>query len=98
MTGEGIDELIDTLAQHRDVAFGTEFGRTRQLAIARFRLQKTAENLLLEGFDRASAAEGPELASALQRRESDPYTLAKALVVSSLKREYGDELAAERAA
>jgi putative protein kinase ArgK-like GTPase of G3E family len=27
VTGEGIDELIDTLAQHRDVAFGTEFGR-----------------------------------------------------------------------
>jgi LAO/AO transport system kinase len=98
ITGQGIDELIDTLAEHRNVAFGTEFGRSRQLAIARFRLQKTAENLLLESFDRASAAEGPELALRLQRREGDPYTLAKALVVSSLRREYGDELAAERAA
>jgi LAO/AO transport system kinase len=98
VTGQGIDELIGLLARHREVAFETSLGRSRQLAIARFRLQKTAENLLLESFGRGSAAAAPELAPRLQRRESDPYTLAKALVVSSLQREYRDELASERAA
>ena len=98
VTGEGIDELIETLGRHREVAFGTALGRSRQLAIANFRLQKTAENLLLESFHRGSAAMSPELAPRLQRRETDPYTLAKALVVSSLRKEYGNELASERAA
>ncbi|HUE44612.1 MAG TPA: methylmalonyl Co-A mutase-associated GTPase MeaB, partial [Aestuariivirgaceae bacterium] len=47
---QGLDELMTAIASHRTVAFETETGRRRQLDIARFRLHKTAENLLLEAF------------------------------------------------
>ena len=71
---------------------------TAQETNARFRLHKTAENLMLEAFARAGQSLETELAPQLQRRESDPYTLARKLLVSSLKKEYGDELASHRAA
>jgi LAO/AO transport system kinase len=95
---QGLDELMTALASHRAVAFETETGRRRQLDIARFRLHKTAENLLLEAFAPTSRALETELAPQLQRRETDPYTLARTLLVSSLKKEFGDELASHRAA
>ncbi len=95
---QGLDELMTALAAHRKVAFETDTGRQRQLDIARFRLHKTAENLLLEGFVRASRSSEDEFASRLQQRDSDPYTLARKLLVSSLKKEFGDELASHRAA
>jgi LAO/AO transport system kinase len=95
---QGLDELMRALAAHRKIAFATETGRRRQLDIARFRLHKTAENLLLEAFGRSSRALEPELAPQLQRRETDPYTLARKLVVAALKKEYEDELASHRAA
>jgi LAO/AO transport system kinase len=95
---QGLDELMTALASHRKVAFETDTGRQRQLDIARFRLHKTAENLLLEAFAPTSRALETELAPQLQRRETDPYTLARKLLVSSLKKEFGDELASHRAA
>jgi LAO/AO transport system kinase len=95
---QGLDELMTALAAHRKVAFETDTGRQRQLDIARFRLHKTAENLLLEAFAPSSRALETELAPQLQRRETDPYTLARKLLVSSLKKEFGDELASHRAA
>jgi LAO/AO transport system kinase len=98
LTGEGLDELMELIEKHRGVAFETETGRRRQLGIAKFRLQKTAENLLLERFNKVSMSLGPELAPRLQRRESDPYSLANELVISALRREYADEPASGRAA
>ena len=95
---QGLDELMTALASHRTVAFETETGRRRQLDIARFRLHKTAENLLLEAFAPTSRALETELAPQLQKRETDPYTLARTLLVSSLKKEFGDEFASDRAA
>jgi LAO/AO transport system kinase len=95
---QGLDELMTALASHRKVAFETDIGRQRQLDIARFRLHKTAENLLLEAFAPTSRALETELAPQLQQRETDPYTLARKLLVSSLKKEFGDELASHRAA
>ena len=94
----GLDELMTALARHRDIAFATHTGRRRQLDIARFRLHKTAENLLLEAFGRASGPLESELAAKLLGRESDPYSLARKLLVSSLKKEFGDEFASHRAA
>lgn len=95
---QGLDELTTAIAAHRTIAFATGTGRRRQVEIARFRLEKTAENLLLEAFGRTSRPLGAELAPQLQRREADPYTLARKLVVSALNKEYGDELASHRAA
>jgi LAO/AO transport system kinase len=94
----GLDELMSAIGAHRTIAFETETGRRRQVEIARFRLHKTAENLLLEAFGRTSRQLGSELAPQLQRREADPYSLARKLVVSALNKEYGDELASHRAA
>jgi LAO/AO transport system kinase len=86
-TGEGFDELIDALERHRSVALETEAGRRRRVAIAQFRLEKTAENLLMERFARASAPLALGFAERLQRHEGDPYSLANALVAASFGKE-----------
>jgi LAO/AO transport system kinase len=57
------------------------------VAIAQFRLEKTAENLLMERFAQVSAAIAPGFAEKLQRHEGDPYSLASALVAASFGKE-----------
>lgn len=84
-TGEGFDKLMGAIERHRAVAFRTESGRRRLLSIANFRLQKTAENLLIERFAKASAAFVPTIADRLLRREGDPYTLANELIAGSFQ-------------
>ncbi len=86
-TGEGFDELIEALERHRSVALESEAGRRRRVSIARFRLEKTAENLLMERFIRASAPLALGFAERLQRHEGDPYSLASALVAASFGKE-----------
>jgi len=86
-TGSGFDELIEALARHRDVALKSETGRKRRVRIAGFRLEKTAENLLMERFARTSAALAPDFAERLQRHEGDPYSLASELVAASFGKE-----------
>ncbi len=86
-SGSGFDDLLDALARHREVALNSETGRKRRVKIAGFRLEKTAENLLMERFARASAALTPELAERLQRHEGDPYSLASELVAASFGKE-----------
>jgi LAO/AO transport system kinase len=86
-TGTGFEELVDALERHRKLAVSSEFGRRRRVAIAQFRLEKTAENLLLERFARASAPLALGYAERLERHEGDPYTLATALVAASFGKE-----------
>jgi LAO/AO transport system kinase len=86
-TGTGFDELVDALERHRKLAVDSESGRRRRVAIAQFRLEKTAENLLLERFARASAPLALGYAERLERHEGDPYTLATALVAASFGKE-----------
>ena len=83
-TGEGLDDLVTAIERHRTVAFDTETGRRRRLAIANFRLQKTAETLLLERFAEASRKLRPALAERLGSRTADPYSLANELVAGTL--------------
>jgi LAO/AO transport system kinase len=83
--GEGFSDLMIAIDQHRAIAFNTHSGHRRRLSIAAFRLQKTAENLLLERFVTAAAPLIPALADRLQRRERDPYSLARELVDASLR-------------
>jgi len=80
VSGEGLDELVAATGQHRAIAFGDGLGRKRRWAVAAFRLRKTAENLLLERFDRKITALGDPLAQRLARREADPYSLADELL------------------
>lgn len=83
-TGEGLDALVEALGRHRQVAFETETGRRRQLAIANFRLQKTAEALLIEHFHKTTAVLAPALAERLRLRDADPYALAHELLAAAL--------------
>ena len=82
--GEGFDELIESIAKHRVFIKGSASGAERRLAIAGFRLEKTAENLLIERFHHAAAALRPALAAKLSAREGDPYSLARELLAASL--------------
>jgi LAO/AO transport system kinase len=91
VSGQGLDDLIAAIASHRHVAFETEAGSERRLAIAQFRLRKTAENLLLERFAGVIAKAGAPLAAKLMRRETDPYSLANELMDSALPKERAHE-------
>ncbi|MDX6572711.1 MAG: GTPase, partial [Gaiellales bacterium] len=87
--GEGFEELIGAIEEHRRVAFDTEAGARRRRAIARFRLEKTAENLLMERFLRKSGALSGPLAERLSTRDGDPYSLANTLLEEALGPEAG---------
>jgi len=76
ISGVGFDELSTAIDKHRAVAVETPLGRSRELAIAKFRLRKTAENMLLRRFSEAIVKEDAALATRLQRRETDPYSIA----------------------
>jgi LAO/AO transport system kinase len=91
VSGQGLDGLVEALARHRAVAFETASGAQRRLAIANFRLRKTAENLVLERFGEAFAHEGEAFAARMVRRETDPYSLATELLDSSLSPEHSHE-------
>jgi LAO/AO transport system kinase len=91
VNGQGFDDLMSALDKHREVTFGTELGRDRQLKIADFRLKKTAENLLLERFNNASNGLSRPLAERLRSREADPYSLANDLVAAVMKEEHAHE-------
>jgi LAO/AO transport system kinase len=92
-TGLGLGELLDAITRHWQLSRDTDLGRRRRRRIADFRLQKTAEAVLLERFHRASAHVRPDLASELADRASDPYTMAQQLVITALRKEYSNELA-----
>jgi GTPase len=86
VSGQGIDDLVAAIASHRTVAFDTPTGRDRRLAIADFRLRKTAETILLQRFDEALERADPALAARLVQRTADPYSSANQLLERSLLR------------
>jgi LAO/AO transport system kinase len=83
LAGDGLAELVDAISRHRGVAFGTGTGRLRQLAIARFRLEKTADTLLLERFKASTQALLPAMSQRLLHREHSPYHLAQELLAAA---------------
>ncbi|MBK9133133.1 MAG: methylmalonyl Co-A mutase-associated GTPase MeaB [Betaproteobacteria bacterium] len=87
-TGLGIDELLDRIAAHRAAMTGSELGLERRRRVAEFRLQKTAETLLLERFTVGARAFAPELAQTLTGRETDPYAAAQRLIAQTLRTEF----------
>ena len=80
LTGEGVELLVEAILGHRAATRGTAEGEARTLRLAAFRLEKTAELLLLERFGRAKLGMTAELAKRLAAREGDPYALAAELV------------------
>ena len=82
--GEGFETLIAAIAGHRRVAFETEAGARRRQVIARFRLEKTAETLLIERFTQGARRVSGPLAERLSARDGDPYGLATELLEQAL--------------
>jgi LAO/AO transport system kinase len=92
-TGQGIDELIARILEHRDVLKATDLGAQRRRRVAAFRLEKTAQTVLLERFRIAAERFTAPLAARLARRDSDPYSLAHELITQTIRKEYTDEAA-----
>jgi LAO/AO transport system kinase len=84
VTGEGFDALADAIAAHRAFASDSAAGRDRRLAIAQFRLRKTAENMLLQRFAADFDGGDAALAAKLMRRDGDPYALAAEFLARTL--------------
>lgn len=91
LSGQGIDDFIAAIDKHRNVAFNGEEGKERRLAIANFRLRKTAETLLMERLNDIGAEAEKALTAKLARRESDPYSLASQLLESMPVKEHRHE-------
>ena len=83
-TGDGYPELVEEIEKHRAFASGVKQSAAREASIASFRLQKTAETLLMDRFATSSARFRKSITERLQRRESDPYSLANELLTLSL--------------
>jgi LAO/AO transport system kinase len=82
VSGVGLDELTAVIEQHRAFSRESDAGQRRRLAIADFRLRKTAENLLLARFSEELDRMAPALGATLAERKSDPYSLAGQLVAN----------------
>lgn len=96
-TGEGIDALMAKIAAHRKTLADTDLGALRRARVAAFRLQKTAETVLMERF--VAAARGgaaplaAQLSTRLAERDADPYSAAQALIAQTLRKEFANDLA-----
>jgi LAO/AO transport system kinase len=88
VSGQGLDDLVAAIDRHRVISFETETGRQHRLAIANFRLRKTAETLLLQRFADTVEHAGPPLAAMLAERVADPYSLASQLLERSLLQDH----------
>ena len=77
---EGFDELVSALEKHKAFLAGSEAGQARSRKIARFRMLKTAEDLLRIRFNERSAGRVAELADRLVSREINPYAAGEKLI------------------
>jgi LAO/AO transport system kinase len=82
---QGFDQLHDAIRAHLAKVVRKEPGLGRRREIARFRLEKTAQDLLVRKFMESTAQEIKDLSSQLVARDSDPYSLAKTLIAAILQ-------------
>lgn len=75
ITGEGIENLVDCIQRHR-TAVPSDARAARARRIAAFRLEKTAENLLLERFQARFRTHETDRIESLAARSIDPYSTA----------------------
>ena len=78
----GLDELVAAIDGHRAATSDGAAGRERRRRIAAFRLRKTAEAMLLEGFADMVEREGAALVTRLLRRDTDPRAAAQAMLAA----------------
>ena len=82
---EGFDELVAAVNAHREAAAHGEASAKRRRDIARFRLQKTAEDMLLRRFARTAEAQVEGWTDQLVDRSADPYSQAAGLISAVLR-------------
>ena len=92
-SGQGVDTLLDSITGHRDALAASDLGLQRRRRVAQFRLEKTAQTLLLERFAAGARGFAPALAASLVDRATDPYAAAGRLIAQTLHEEFSDELA-----
>jgi LAO/AO transport system kinase len=92
-TGEGVDALIERLDAHREMLRTCGLGAQRRRRVALFRLEKTAETLLLERFRASAGRRAGALAARVADRAADPYAAAHELILNTIREDYTDELA-----
>ncbi len=80
VTGQGFEELVATLDEHKAHLDGSEAGRARSRRIAEFRMLKTAEELLRARFRHGRAGRVAELAERLAGRQISPYAAGEHLL------------------
>lgn len=79
LSDTGFPELIAALARHRTRVEG-ERGAERRRSIARFRLAKTAETLVLERLRKALRGGADGVSARIAERKDDPYGAATRLI------------------
>lgn len=92
-SGQGVEELLGQIAAHREALADSDLGNKRRHRVAQFRLQKTAETILLERFGAGSSTFSAALADRLNDRSFDPYAAAHELIEKTIRKEYANELA-----
>ena len=92
-SGQGIDTLLERITAHRDALAASDLGLQRRRRVAQFRLEKTAQTLLLERFAKGALGFAPALAAGLVDRATDPYAAAGRLIAQTLHEEFSDDLA-----
>ena len=83
VTGEGIDQLMQAVHEHRTFLERSGFGPLRERRIAEYRALKSAEALLRSRFGPQRSPRLAELVERIARRQLDPYTAAAELLDSA---------------
>ena len=78
--GQGIDELVALIDEHRSVQQSHPLGAQRLRRIAEYRALKTAEDLLRSRFAASRSTRLAELVEQISRRELDPFAAAETLL------------------
>jgi LAO/AO transport system kinase len=78
--GQGIDELVATIDEHRSLQRSHPLGAARLRDIAEYRALKTAEDLLRSRFAASRSTRLAELVERVSRRELDPFAAAETLL------------------
>ena len=79
-TGEGIDELLRAVREHRAFQSSSGLGAARLRRIAEYRALKTAEDLVRRRFVLDRNGGLADVVERVARRELDPFTAAQALL------------------
>jgi LAO/AO transport system kinase len=82
--GQGIDELVALIDEHRSVQQSHPLGEQRLRRIAEYRALKTAEDLLHSRFAASRSTRLAELVERISRRELDPFSAAETLLSNAI--------------